>query len=131
MRVRQTAAEFLETLVEPVILVDGDVRFVAANTAAQRFVGKDPAMIYDRLGGEVLECVYADLPEGCGSTIHCEACEIRNSVTATLTTGENVQRAPAYQDLKTPEGVRRVRLLVSTEKVGDAVLLRIDDVEEG
>jgi len=45
-----------------------------------------------------------------------------------LATGRARTRVPAYQDINTSEGVQQVRLLISTEKVGDAVLLRIDEM---
>lgn len=128
-RTRKGILEFLDELADPIFLVDGDARMISANAAAQLIVGKDRSEIEDHLGGEVFECTNADLPGGCGRTEHCKACAIRNSVMNTLATGKGVKRAPAYQTLKGDNGGRRVRFEISTEKVGDAVLLRIDSVD--
>ena len=123
---RRSAGEFLESLEEPVFLVGGGGRIVSANSAARAVVGKELSVIEDRLAGDVFECVNADLPGGCGKTEHCKACASRNSVNETLSTGTGVERAPAYQDIKTPAGVQRKRYLISTERVGNSVMLRID-----
>lgn len=34
----------------------------------------------------------------------------------------------AYADCDTPEGIRKIRFLISTEKLGDLVLLGIEDI---
>ena len=39
-------------------------------------------------------------------------------------------RVPAYADLGLISGDRTVRFLISTKKVGETVLLEIEDVEE-
>jgi len=87
--------------------------------------------VEDRLAGEVVECVYSDFPGGCGRTEHCEACTIRNSLDETVGSGRSLKRVPAYQYIKTPDGIRRKTISISTEKKGSYVLLRIDDIDEG
>ncbi len=125
---RKTAGQFLESLGDAVFLVGAGGRIVSANSAARAIVGKELTAIEDRLSGDVFECANADLPGGCGKTQHCKACAIRNSVNTARATGKGVKRAPAHQDVKTPNGIQRRNYLVSTERVGDSVLLRIDDV---
>lgn len=125
---RKTAGQYLESLDDAIFLVGAGGRVVSANSAARSVVGKELTAIEDRLGGDVFECANADLPGGCGKTEHCKACAIRNSVEETLASGYGVERAPAHQDIKTASGVQQKRFLISTERVGDVVLLRIDDV---
>lgn len=125
---RRSAWDFLESLKDAVFLVGRGGRIVSANSAARAVVGKELAVIADHLGGDVFECANADLPGGCGKTQHCKACAIRNSVNETLVTGTSVVRVPAYQNIKTVGGIQQKRFLISTERVGDAVMLRIDDV---
>ncbi len=48
----------------------------------------------------------------------------------TLTSGTCYHKVQAYQKITTPNGDRLMRFYVSTEKVGDQILLRIDDVED-
>jgi hypothetical protein len=120
-------SEFLDMLPEPVLLVDERARVLGANEAARRTVPDSTAVGPDQLLGEVFECVHAQSPGGCGRTIHCSGCAIRRAVTDTYRTGESSLRVPATLTLG-PEGEPSpVRLLVTTEKVGDRVLLRVDE----
>jgi PAS domain-containing protein len=125
---RSSVGAFLGKLNEAVFLVGAGGRIVSANSAARAVVGKELAAIEDRLSGDVFDCENADLPGGCGKTQHCKACAIRNSVEETLATGMAVERVPAYQGIKTADGVRQKRFFISTERVGDSVMLRIDEV---
>ncbi|MHA1675165.1 MAG: hypothetical protein ACTSYI_16235, partial [Promethearchaeota archaeon] len=59
---------------------------------------------------------------------HCSGCAIRNSAEKTYETGQSLTNVKAYQILKTPVGPKHKIILISTEKVGDLVLLQIDDL---
>jgi len=48
----------------------------------------------------------------------------------TLQSGKSNIRVPAYPDLHHMTGENRIRFLITTERVGEAVLLRIDEVAE-
>jgi hypothetical protein len=125
----QPLTEFLDALPGPIFVVDSEGRVVGANTEGLQYVSKDLAAIEGRLGGQVFECRYARLPGGCGRTLHCKACAIRRTVTRTAETGESCTRVPAFMDLGDISGDRTIRFLISTEKVNDVVLLRIDDAQ--
>ena len=125
----QTMQAFLESLATPVFVVSGDGRVIGANTYARSLVATQAMNIEGRLGGEVFGCTFAKEPGGCGNAVHCESCTIRMSVMETHESGVPQLRREACQDLDTFEGVRQVRFLISTEKAGDAVLLRIDDAQ--
>ena len=127
----RTARDILDSMTEPVLLLDESGRVKAGNRMALEILGKEHGEIEDRLGGEVIECVYSDFPGGCGKTEHCEACTIRNSLAETVSAGRSLRKVPAYQYIKTPDGIRRKRISISTEKKGRYVLLRIDDIDEG
>ncbi len=119
---------FLESLDAPVLLVDmergGRVR--AANRAGFEAAGSSRERGRDRLLGEVFECANAVLPGGCGRTVHCSGCAIRDTVTRTARTGEAVTDVPATL---TPEGADgTIDLRISAERVGGHVLLRLDRV---
>ncbi len=44
--------------------------------------------------------------------------------------GKSKVNQVAYQDIDTPEGTKRMRFHISTEKVDDIVFLRIDELIE-
>jgi hypothetical protein len=120
--------KFLDLLDAPVFLVDADVNILAANTRAIATAKKPVAQITGKLCGTVLECINAFLPEGCGKTTHCPDCTIRNSVNETYSTGNQITRRPAVVIRKNNGNQETVRLLVSTQKDGDIVLLRLEPI---
>jgi len=120
------ARKFLDMLDTPVLLVDGDVRILAANRLAIAIVNKPIDQMKGKLGGKILECVNAFLPEGCGKTPFCPDCPIRTSVNETFATGHEVMRRPADLCRKIRNTEEHVHLLVSTRKDGNVVLLRLE-----
>ena len=76
--------EYLETFDVPVVIVDSERRIAAANQAALRMIEKPIDRVVGMLGGEALKCLHSKLPEGCGRTIHCETCSIRNLILKTI-----------------------------------------------
>jgi PAS domain-containing protein len=119
---------FLDSLDAPVFLVSEEGSILNANSLARVLSGKPLSEIRGKKGGDVLECRYARLPEGCGKTVHCRACTIRRSVMHTYETGESLHDVPAYQDIIRKGETVNVCFRISTEKAGNIVLLRIDEV---
>jgi hypothetical protein len=117
--------EFLECLKVPIFLVDSDVLVLSVNAAAHGLLRKDIDKIEGFRSGDVFECEYARLPGGCGNTVHCSGCAIRGTVTDTYRTGESHRSVRAY--LKQIN--QGLDVTVSTEKIGDVVLLRVDGIE--
>lgn len=124
-----SAADILEMLRDPVFVVDGDGRMLGANQLGQRMLAKSQDQIVGSFGGDAFECAYAALPGGCGQTVHCLTCGIRNLVMWTLKSGSSFHKVPAFQRIKTSKGVERFLFTVSTERVGERVLLRIDGAD--
>lgn len=121
--------ELLDRLTGSVLLVDPDGRVVSGNTAAARLVRKERDSLCGLLGGEVIECVHSREPGGCGRTEHCTGCTIRGTVRHTRETGESRRRVEAYQHVFSPAGVQHLRVWITTERLHDCVLLRIDAME--
>ena len=119
---------FLDSLAAPVVVVDSTVTVKTANRQARVLLQKDLPAIEGYQGGNVFECAHARLPGGCGNTIHCSGCAVRGTVTDTFQSGRSHLKVPAYLKSGTPDDCQEVHLLISTEKVGEVVLLRIDEV---
>jgi hypothetical protein len=94
-------------------------------------LGKDLSSIVDNLGGDVFECAYGLLPGGCGRTYHCSGCVIRRTVMDTHDTGQPSYRIPATLRQNTAEHPQEIKLLISTEKFSDYVILKIYGEELG
>ena len=119
---------FLDRLEAPVVLVDDTGSVRTANKQARKLLQKDLTDIVGYQGGEVFRCANAGLPEGCGNTIHCSGCTIRNTVMDTLQSGKSHLNIPAYLNRGTPDNFKKIDFLISTEKAKGVVLLRIDKV---
>lgn len=117
---------FLNLLDAPVFLVDNDVNIVAANSLALAIAGKPIEQARGNLCGKVLECVNSFIPYGCGKTNFCPACVLRSSVNETYKTGHRIDRRPAILHRSHSGSIENIRLLVTTEKDGDVVLLRLE-----
>lgn len=114
---------YLDSLIAPVIVVSDNGEIVTANSQACSQLGKSVDEMRNKLGGVVFECAYARLPEGCGKSIHCSACAVRRTVMDTFKTGKGHYKVPAILNHET-EG--EISLVISTEKAGNTVLLRVD-----
>ena len=122
--------EYLDGLDTPVLVVNGDGIVETANAQARAILQKDLSQIVGQAGGDVFECEYARLPEGCGNTIHCAGCAIRRTVMHTHETGQSHTRVPAVLNWEGTDEKRQIPFLISTEKVQNIVLLRVDRVGE-
>ncbi|MGE5361279.1 MAG: PAS domain-containing protein [Bacteroidales bacterium] len=120
---------FLETLAGPVLAVDAEGQVLGANLTAGLMVHLDPRDMKGKLSGEVLSCIYAELPGGCGRTLHCTGCAIRAAFTHTWTTGESIKNQPAFSHRRGPDGPLQVACLVSTERLGPMILVQIEEAE--
>jgi ferredoxin len=121
-------SRFIEGLDEPVVVVDSYDKVKTANSKALELVAKDLQDVEGNSGGLVFGCEHALLPGGCGNSVHCSACAIRIAVSETHATGQGLLRVPATLLLHSPVNPQEIRFLITTEKVKDVVLLRIDEV---
>jgi PAS domain-containing protein len=119
----------LDSLHVPILAVDAGGVVFQANTEALRLVGKSQEDISQCLGGDVFSCIHAKTPEGCGRTIHCSGCVIRNCVTRTYETGEPQVMVPATLKQGDPDNFSAVSLTITTVKQGGLVLLMVHAVE--
>lgn len=118
--------KFLNSFHVPVIMVDSDGRAITANGEALELVKKELFAIKHALLGNIFECAYSRLPGGCGKSTHCSGCTIRNAVKNTFTTGRSNVNLPATVAYKRDGSGDGVSLVISTEKVLNYVLLRVE-----
>jgi PAS domain-containing protein len=75
---------YLEQFTAPILIIDGQGRVAAVNGAALKLLNKSYQRVQGVLGGEAMDCAWSRLPGGCGQTIHCAACTVRNLVMETM-----------------------------------------------
>ena len=98
----------------------------STDRAACAFLHQDLPALEGRLCGQVFECDHSYLPEGCGQTVHCSGCTIRRAITETYATGRSRYRLAVTLLQRTPTGLHDLRLLISTQRIGKVVFMRMD-----
>lgn len=120
--------DFLDTLHEPIMIINDEGIICGANHAAQKTLHKPLEHLLNELPGDAMECAYARLQEGCGRTEHCKACTIRHTVMGTHADSKPRLEVTSIQDILTQDGtIKETRFVISTEKRGKYVFVRIDD----
>ena len=127
---RQDMTTFLNTLPIPVVVVSGEREVQFANDLASKAIGSDLNHFQGRRLGEAVECARARLPGGCGRTVHCKGCTMRMAIEETYETGESQCRKTAVMKRNTPDGEKDFYFIISTEKVGELVYLKVEEVLE-
>ena len=109
----------------PVLLLNGNVRVIAANAKAYALLSRKQSEINWCLPGEIIACAYARKPGVCGETFNCSSCAIRQTVTYTMATDEECREVPVYPDTDPAGRDREIPFLISTKKVFNYVFLTI------
>lgn len=122
--------QYIDTIPVPILLVDNNTGVVAGNMKACEMLGWTPNNIVDQLFGPVFDCAHARLPQGCGRTIHCSGCALRNSVLQTFETGETQICVPATLTVEHADHLSEVFLTITTIKADGVVILRLDQVKK-
>ena len=127
--------EIFEDHPTPTIVVDADVRLLLVNREARKMLGHagDGSQLLLRRGGDVLHCLNAEGPGGCGRQSACSGCVIRRSVGRALETG-TLQRGRADFPARRGSQVVDISLVVNAAPVehdGDRrVVLTVEDVTD-
>lgn len=114
---------YLDSIPLPILVLDRKLQIAALNRKACEITGSNPNDSVTRLPGDVFECEQARLPEGCGREVCCSGCAIRRAVLKTSETGEPESGIPATLTL---ESGQSSVLTITTIKIGDLVMLRVE-----
>jgi len=123
--------EFLDSFSAPVIVVDKEFSILAAGKKALSMAGIDASQIKGLRCGDVFGCIHARKAEGCGKTSNCINCVMFDAIKHTYKTGLPRVRVPAYPDFNCTNKDKKIQYYVSSEKIGEMVVLILEDVEDG
>ncbi len=118
--------EYIDGLQAPVVITDDNIVLKAANRAACNLLNREAGQMTGLPSGLVFECEHASKPEGCGRTVHCSGCVIRNTVMDCYLSGRPHLRIPATLERGEPGETTTERLLISTLRRDNVVLLKIE-----
>ena len=117
----------LEAIHAPILLLHGNPRqVVSANRKALRLFGKEIHEVAGHRGGQVFDCIHSFTEAGCGKDVNCENCKIKNAIVDTFNTGNPHAAVSTPLQIRKADGITTRVLQVSTEKVGDMALVRIE-----
>jgi hypothetical protein len=117
----------IEAIDGPVLLMQGNPRqVVTANRQALALFGKELSEVEGRRGGEVFDCVLSFTEAGCGKDPGCEGCPIKDAIVDTFSSSRPHQGVAATLQVKKAGGTEDRLVRVSTEKVGELALVRIE-----
>lgn len=125
--ISQSLRDFIDELEVPVVVFKNDEKALTANAMACEILHKKFPEIEDCRNGDIIGCPNAKKAGGCGKQVECASCVIRESILHTLKTGESRENIQAFPDIEMFGGeMTRKRIAISTERVGEVVMLRID-----
>lgn len=119
--------DLLEAIDGPVLLLQSNPRqVVTANRPALALFGKELREVEGHRGGQVFDCVYSFTEAGCGKDPGCEECPLKNAIVDTFTSGRSYQGVAATLQVKKVGGNEYRIVQVSTEKIGELALVRVE-----
>jgi len=126
-----SSAAALKALVDaidaPVLVMQAEPRLVyTANRKALELFNKGLDQVEQHRGGQVFDCVHAFTKAGCGKDEHCQPCKIKNAIVDTLSTGRPYNNVSTELDIRKSAGTSAFTVQISTEKIGDMALVRMD-----
>jgi hypothetical protein len=118
---------FLDAIEYPSLLIRTDKnKVLTANLKACALIGKDLAQIEGRSGGQAIDCVHAFNVENSCRNMPCINCKLGNAVIKTFATSQSHQGVQTLIETKKNNEIRLCLLQLSTEKIGDLVLVIVD-----
>lgn len=117
---------YIEKFDLPVLIVNEDARILAANRLAQQTIDKPIRDMIGSHAGNVMECAHARLPEGCGNTVHCLGCTIRNTINEV--TKSNDSRLHVSAVLSQDE--KNIDMVLSAEKIDSFIQITIEQINK-
>lgn len=125
---KEKLKDLLDNLQLPVMAINSkDTKIITANEDLLQFVNKSLDEVAGQLGGDVMDCVYADEPGGCGQTYFCSDCPIRNAVLKTVETKIPQKDIDVEMLLLSGDKSIKTRLNISTKIKDETILLQIND----
>ena len=127
---KKPSSELLEAIEAPILLMQGNPRqVVSANKKALALFGKELREVENHRGGEVFDCIHSFTEAGCGKDTNCEGCKIKDAIVDTFTTAKPHNGVSTTLQIKKADGIKPYVLQVSTEKVGDLALVKVERYE--
>ena len=115
----------------PTLLMQAEPRLVVtANKSARTLFNKSLSEIEGHRGGEVFDCIHAFSEAGCGLDKNCEDCRIKDAVLDTFASGKPHENVETVLNIKKQEETVPYAMIITTESVGNFVLITVVKYDE-
>jgi len=126
--------EIFDALPSMIFVVDQEVRIQEYNAAAEELMRSCRDSILQHRAGEILHCIHSEeTPKGCGASVKCSDCVIRNSVFQALR-GKRVVRRRTRMEIIQDDHKVEIYALVTVSPFSfrgtPHALLVIEDISE-
>lgn len=121
--------DLIDQLEFPVLVTDGSIAIQRANRTAERAFGRPAFEMENSTLGFAIECLHAQEPWECGRTEHCAGCLLRQALLETHADGQPRHGMYSENEIVTPQGAVPKRIRFSTNPVGGAVILAIEEIK--
>jgi PAS domain-containing protein len=130
----EPALTLLEALPFAALVVDRELRILAANRAAEGLLDPAHGSSLGQRGGDAMSCVNSRLgPTGCGSSSHCHDCVLRQTVARAANEQRPVRERARLVHVR-DEVARPVHLLITASPLDlssqHAYLLVLEDIAQ-
>lgn len=117
-----------------VFVVDQDVRIQEYNAATSDFLMAERKTVLKQRAGEILHCIHSrEVQEGCGRSLLCKDCIIRNSVTEAFLGNRVVRRRTRIELVRDANKIEIYALITASPfffRNRQFALLVIEDISE-
>jgi hypothetical protein len=118
-------ATYLDSFKIPVVALDANGSLIGINRAASGVYKGNPFIEAAAWDEKVFECAHARLPQGCKKEVHCSGCAIRMVTNESFSSGECSRDVPAHLNHCSSDRTEKAELLISADKTGGIVFLKI------
>jgi hypothetical protein len=122
--------EFLDQLEFPVLLTDRSIVVQRANNVAERAFGRPSFKLENASVGMAIECLNAQASGQCGRAEHCAGCVLRRTIIETHADGQPRYGMYSQNEVLSAQGSKARRFRFSATRIGDAVMLAIEGVQD-
>jgi len=122
--------ELLDRFHFPVLAVDGDAVVLGANHEATVTLGKPVEALVQQRGGVAIECKNAATLKGCGRSLQCTGCLLRNTITATFMDGQPRYSVFSDHSVGSAATAHDVRIRFSTIKLESMVVVTVEGLQD-
>ena len=102
VQLRESRADLLaifENSPTMIILVNERLDVVMVNSAMATFIGDETSSIVGKKMGEAVHCIHSyEEPEGCGFSLLCKSCAVRNALESTFMNEVGIKNAEVEQE---------------------------------